>query len=52
MTDDEFFRYVTEKVNLKRRERGESEVTETQVREGLDIIAAVTGSIHKSEGGK
>jgi hypothetical protein len=50
MTDDEFFRHVTDKVNQKRRESGESEVTEAQVREGLDIIAAVTGSVHKPTG--
>jgi hypothetical protein len=43
MTDDEFFRYLTDKVNLKRREQGQSEITEAQVREGLDIVAAVSG---------
>ena len=42
MTDDEFFAYITDKVNLKRREQSQPEITEAQVREGLDVIAAVS----------
>jgi hypothetical protein len=41
MTDDQLIEYLTENVNRKRREHDLSEVTEDEIRRGLDLISQI-----------